>query len=92
MRKLALHWQILIAIVLAFIAGLWMFSIKEATGNQPAIFGVEFLAMFNFVGEIFLQGAEYHLGALGAFRAQQGLHGLEPFLQLDVPRCDIGAP
>jgi len=54
MRKLALHWQILIAIVLAFIAGLWMFSIKEATGNQPAIFGVEFLAMFNFIGEIFL--------------------------------------
>jgi len=54
MRKLALHWQILIAIVLAFIAGLWMFSIKEATGNQPAIFGVEFLAMFNFIGTIFL--------------------------------------
>ena len=54
MRKLALHWQILIAIVLAFIAGLWMFSIKESTGNQPAIFGVEFLAMFNFIGTIFL--------------------------------------
>ena len=54
MRKLALHWQILIAIVLAFIAGLWMFSIRESTGNQPAIFGVEFLAMFNFIGTIFL--------------------------------------
>ena len=54
MRKLALHWQILIAIILAFIAGLWMFSIKEATGNQPTFFGVEFIAMMNFVGKIFL--------------------------------------
>jgi proton glutamate symport protein len=54
MRKLALHWQILIAIVLAFIAGIWMFSIKEATGNQPAFFGVEFIAMMDFIGTIFL--------------------------------------
>ena len=54
MRKLALHWQILIAIVLAFIAGIWMFGVKEATGSQPQFFGVEFLAMFNFIGTIFL--------------------------------------
>ena len=54
MRKLALHWQILIAIVLAFIVGLWMFSIKEATGNQPTFFGVEFIAMMDFIGKIFL--------------------------------------
>jgi len=54
MRKLALHWQILIAIVLAFAAGLWMFSVKEATGSQPAAFGVEFIAMMNFIGKIFL--------------------------------------
>ena len=54
MRKLALHWQILIAIILAFIAGLWMFGVKESTGAQPGIFGVEFLAMFDFIGRIFL--------------------------------------
>ena len=54
MRKLALHWQILIAIVLAFIAGLWMFGVKESTGAQPGIFGVEFLTMFDFIGRIFL--------------------------------------
>lgn len=54
MRKLALHWQILIAIVLAFIVGLWMFAVKESTGSQPAIFGVEFLAILNFIGKIFL--------------------------------------
>ena len=45
MRKLALHWQILIAIVLAFITGLWIFSIKEATGSQPGAFGIEFVTI-----------------------------------------------
>ena len=54
MRKLALHWQILIAIILAFIAGIWMFSVKEATGNQPTLLGVEFIAMMDFIGKIFL--------------------------------------
>ncbi len=54
MRKLALHWQILIAIILAFIVGLWLFARKEATGVQPGIGGVEFVAMFDFIGTIFL--------------------------------------
>ncbi len=54
MRKLALHWQILIAIILAFAVGLWMFGVKESSGAQPGIFGVEFLAMLNFIGKIFL--------------------------------------
>tara|TARA_R110002096_G_scaffold6305_5_gene29282 strand:- start:8356 stop:9645 length:1290 start_codon:yes stop_codon:yes gene_type:complete len=54
MRKLALHWQILIAIVLAFFVGLWMFGVQESTGSQPAFFGVEILAMLNFIGKLFL--------------------------------------
>ena len=54
MRKLALHWQILIAIILAFIAGLWMFGVKESTGSQPTVLGVEIIAALNFVGKIFL--------------------------------------
>lgn len=54
MRKLALHWQILIAIVLAFFVGLWMFGIKEATGTQPQLFGVDLIATLNFVGKLFL--------------------------------------
>jgi len=54
MRKLALHWQILIAIVLAFGAGLWMFSVKESTGSQPGVFGIEFITMFDYVGTLFL--------------------------------------
>ena len=54
MRKLALHWQILIAIGLAFVAGFWMFGVKEATGSQPGIFGVEFITMMDYIGELFL--------------------------------------
>lgn len=54
MRKLALHWQILIAIVLAFSAGLWIFSIKEATGVHVGVFGIEFVTMFDYIGTLFL--------------------------------------
>ena len=54
MRKLALHWQILIAIVLAFAAGLWIFEVKEASGAHPGVFGVEFVTMFNYIGTLFL--------------------------------------
>ena len=54
MRKLALHWQILIAIILAFAAGLWIFSVKEATGSHPGVFGIEFVTMFDYIGTLFL--------------------------------------
>ncbi len=54
MRKLALHWQILIAIVLAFAAGLWIFEVKETSGAHPGVFGVEFVTMFNYIGTLFL--------------------------------------
>jgi len=54
MRKLALHWQILIAIILAFAAGLWMFDVKGSTGSQPTMFGIEIISMFDFIGTIFL--------------------------------------
>jgi Na+/H+-dicarboxylate symporter len=54
MRKLALHWQILIAIILAFSAGLLIFSYRGNTGIEPGVFGIEFLAVFKFIGKIFL--------------------------------------
>ena len=54
MRKLALHWQILIAIVLAFAAGLWIFEVRETSGAHPGVFGVEFVTMFNYIGTLFL--------------------------------------
>tara|TARA_Y100000389_G_scaffold203687_1_gene253036 strand:+ start:1047 stop:2336 length:1290 start_codon:yes stop_codon:yes gene_type:complete len=54
MRKLALHWQILIAIVLAFIAGLCIFNLKLSTGIQPAIFNIELISILDYVGTLFL--------------------------------------
>lgn len=45
--RLKLHWQILIALALALIAGL-------LTGKEAALFGVTFYAMFDFVGTLFL--------------------------------------
>lgn len=45
--KLQLHWQILIAIVLAGIAGL-------ITGTERGLFGVPFLAGYQFMGTLFL--------------------------------------
>jgi Na+/H+-dicarboxylate symporter len=55
MRKLALHWQILIAIVLAVVAGL---AVRAGTTEDfaPNLFGVSFLAIFDYIGEIFLNG------------------------------------
>ncbi|MGB5335710.1 MAG: dicarboxylate/amino acid:cation symporter [Woeseiaceae bacterium] len=55
MGKLALHWQILIAIALAVIAGT---AVKSGTTADfaPNIFGVPFVAIFDYIGEIFLNG------------------------------------
>lgn len=47
MTKLALHWQILIAIIVATIAGL-------VTGTDASLFGVSFYAIYGFVGTLFL--------------------------------------
>lgn len=45
--KLKLHWQILIALGLAVLAGLW-------TGPDASIFGVTFYSMYDFIGALFL--------------------------------------
>jgi Na+/H+-dicarboxylate symporter len=54
MFKLELHWQILIAIVLAAIIGGIVFNSYEATGVEPTLFGVRYLAIFDYIGTIFL--------------------------------------
>ncbi|HEX6260973.1 MAG TPA: cation:dicarboxylase symporter family transporter, partial [Woeseiaceae bacterium] len=54
MTRLALHWQILIAIVLAGLAG-W--AVNHAGAGDPAapdVFGVSFLSTFRYVGQLFL--------------------------------------
>jgi proton glutamate symport protein len=47
MGKLKLHWQILIAIVLAAIAG-------SLTGTEGSLFGVTFYQVYDFVGTLFM--------------------------------------
>jgi Na+/H+-dicarboxylate symporter len=54
MKRLALHWQILIAIGLAVAAG---YAVNVAGGGDPSapgVFGISFLAMFSYVGQLFL--------------------------------------
>jgi Na+/H+-dicarboxylate symporter len=53
MRKIALHWQILGAIVLAIVVG---YFVKSATTDDfvPNLFGTSFVTMFDFVGTLFL--------------------------------------
>ncbi|MDX8378710.1 MAG: dicarboxylate/amino acid:cation symporter [Gallionella sp.] len=47
MIKLKLHWQILIALVLAVIAG-------SLAGTSAALLGVHFYSVFDFIGSLFL--------------------------------------
>lgn len=47
MTKLKLYWQILIALLLAVVAG-------TLAGTDAALFGVSFYAMFDFIGALFL--------------------------------------
>jgi len=47
MRKLQLHWQILIAILVGIAAG-WL------TGTEAGLFGVSFFSVYDFVGTLFI--------------------------------------
>lgn len=47
MTKLKLHWQILIALLLAVLAG-------SLSGTDGALLGVKFYAIFDFIGTLFL--------------------------------------
>lgn len=47
MPKLKLHWQILIALVLAVVAGL-------ASGRDAGLFGITFFSLYSFFGQLFL--------------------------------------
>jgi len=53
MRKLALHWQILIAIVLAVLVG-YSINVLSSDGSSPGLFGVSYLSMFDYIGTMFL--------------------------------------
>ena len=53
MRKIALHWQILIAIVLAAAVG---YAVNLATTDDftPGILGVQYTVIFTYIGDLFL--------------------------------------
>ena len=46
-RKLALHWQIFIALALAVVAG-------SVTGEELGLFGISFYQLYDFFGTLFL--------------------------------------
>ena len=54
MPKLELHWQILIAIVVAFIVGIFVFEARNTSGVEPIILGIEYVSIFDYVGTMFL--------------------------------------
>jgi len=54
MRKIALHWQILIAILVAGIVGAVIFENRIDTGIEPTIFGLTWLSIFDYIGTLFL--------------------------------------
>lgn len=54
MRKLELHWQILIAIIVAGIVGGYVYNVQQSTGVDPTIAGIKFISIFEYVGTIFL--------------------------------------
>ena len=53
MRKLALHWQILIAITLAIIVG-FAINISTTDAGAPTLFGVAYATIFTYLGTLFL--------------------------------------
>ena len=54
MKKIELHWQILIAILLAGISG-WAVNSAVASGiEDPSVLGVSVIAFFDYVGSLFL--------------------------------------
>lgn len=69
MPKLKLHWQILIALVLAVFAGL-------STGMDAAIFGVTFYSMFDFFGTLFMNALKMIIVPLIAASIISGIAGI----------------
>ncbi len=67
--KLKLHWQILIALVLAVLAGL-------AAGEEAAVFGITFYSIFTFIGTLFLNALKMLIVPLIASSIIVGIAGI----------------
>ena len=66
--RLKLHWQILIALVLAVIAGM-------VTGTDASLFGVTFYAIYEFLGTLFLNALKMLIVPLIASSIITGMAG-----------------
>ena len=54
MKKIELHWQILIAIGFAAIAG-YAVNMAQASGiEDPSFLGISFISFFDYIGSLFL--------------------------------------
>lgn len=69
MKNLALHWQILIAIVLAAVIG-------TATGTDAEILGVSFYATYQFIGTLFLNALKMIIVPLVLSSIITGISGI----------------
>jgi Na+/H+-dicarboxylate symporter len=67
--KIKLHWQIVIALVLAFFAG-------AITGKDAAIFGISFYAMYAFLGTLFLNALKMIIVPLVVSSIITGIAGI----------------
>lgn len=69
MTRLALHWQILIAIVLAALAG-------SLSGADAGLFGVSFYSVYEFLGTLFLNALKMIIVPLVMASIITGMAGL----------------
>jgi Na+/H+-dicarboxylate symporter len=69
MLKLKLHWQIIIALILAVIVG-------SLTGTEGAVFGVTFYSVFEFFGQLFLNALKMLIVPLVASSIIIGIAGI----------------
>jgi len=69
MPKLKLHWQIIIALILAVLTGL-------LTGKDTSIFGVTFYSIFEFIGTLFLNALKMLIVPLVASSIIIGIAGI----------------
>jgi len=69
MTKLALHWQILIAILLAIVAGTW-------SGMESKIFGILYFDIYHFVGTLFLNALKMIIVPLVMASIITGISGM----------------
>jgi proton glutamate symport protein len=75
MKKIALHWQVLIALGLALIVGI-LVRYFESRGIRIAIFGVTAIGAFDFVGTLFLNALKMLIVPLVASSIISGITGI----------------